>query len=638
MSIDLSQFFQTFFEEATDHLADMERLLLHIDPAAPVADDLDSIFRAAHSIKGGAGIFGFTKLSGLTHILESHLDLVRSGKAAMSEALADELLHAVDYLRVLLQCCRDSSDPDETEYQGMCERYRRLGGADAAAPVAVATVKEEADDGSFGLFVPKEEEDDNEGFGFFAPAELPPVVMVEEGDGFGFFAPMPVHVSPPADEGFGFFEPVVGMAPAANPAVSAGAQAANAATPAVREAAKPAPAANPDAASIRVSVERVDQLINLVGELVITQAMLAETGQHVEGPIAERLQSALSLLERNTRDLQESVMSIRMLPISFVFNRFPRVVRDLSHKLGKGVELVIHGEGTELDRGLIEKLVDPLTHLVRNSIDHGIESPEKRLAAGKPERGTVTLRASQQGGNIVVEVSDDGGGLNRERILAKAMENGLPVHEGMADAEVWQLIFAPGFSTAAEVTDVSGRGVGMDVVKRNINDLGGRVEISSVAGAGSTFTIRLPLTLAILDGMSVAVGQEVFIIPLTYILESLQPAPGDIRRVAGQGEVVQVRGDYLPLVPLFDVLGLRGVHNTGNKILVLVQSGEHKAALQVDDLLGQHQVVIKSLESNYRRVPGVSGATVMGDGRVALILDVADIVQASQMAPANQAA
>ncbi|PLK47158.1 chemotaxis protein CheA [Uliginosibacterium sp. TH139] len=624
MSIDLAQFFQTFFEEATDHLADMERLLLHMDTAAPTADELDSVFRAAHSIKGGAGIFGFTRLSGLTHVLESHLDLIRSGKARMTEAIADELLQAVDYLRLLLQCCRDSCEPDEAEYQSMLQRFEQLGIGACATATPPATALE-SDDGSFGLFAAPLTAAD-EGFGFFVSPPAPE--LVEDAiDGFGLFAPLDAAPAPTAvDEGFGFFEP---MPEKPLTAVVAPAEAVKAAAPA-REAGKPAP----DAASIRVSVERVDQLINLVGELVITQAMLAETGQHVEGPVAERLQNSLNLLERNTRDLQEAVMSIRMLPISFVFNRFPRVVRDLSHKLGKGVELVIQGEGTELDRGLIEKLVDPLTHLVRNSIDHGIESPEKRRAAGKPERGTVVLRASQQGGNIVVEVSDDGAGLNRERILAKALENGLPVNEAMADADVWQMIFAPGFSTAAEVTDVSGRGVGMDVVKRNIADLGGRIEISSVAGQGASFIIRLPLTLAILDGMSVAVGQEVFIIPLTYILESLQPGPGDIRRVAGKGEVVHVRGDYLPLIPLFDVLGLRGVHDPATRILLLVQAGEHKAALQVDDLLGQHQVVIKSLESNYRRVPGVSGATVMGDGRVALILDVADIVHASHTAQA----
>jgi two-component system chemotaxis sensor kinase CheA len=648
MSVDLSQFFQTFFEEATDHLADMERLLLAVDPAAPQAEDLDSIFRAAHSIKGGAGIFGFQKLAGLTHILESHLDHIRSGRAKMSEAIADEFLAAVDYLRLLLQACRNSEEPDADEYAAMCARYEHLGktaaGGVSVAPPAPVEVAVNAGDDSFGFF--DEPAAADEGFGLFEPAEVAPAIegfglfdapstvrVVDDGDeGFGFFEPAAaVRVEPgtvSGIEGFGLFEPLPpAVAPVGAP-VTALAAAGNA-----RAGAK-AGVANPDAASIRVSVERVDQLINLVGELVITQAMLNETGQHVEGAIAERLQNSLSLLERNTRDLQEAVMSIRMLPISFVFNRFPRVVRDLSHKLGKGVELIIQGEGTELDRGLIEKLVDPLTHLVRNSIDHGIESPEKRLAAGKSERGTVILRASQQGGSIVVEVTDDGAGLNRERILAKAHENKLPVNDAMPDSDVWQLIFAPGFSTAAEVTDVSGRGVGMDVVRRNISDLGGRIEITSTAGQGASFVIRLPLTLAILDGMSVAVGREVFIIPLTYILESLQPAAGDIRRIAGKGEVVHVRGDYLPLIPLAEVLGVRGAHDGGNRILLLVQSGEARAALQVDDLLGQHQVVIKSLEANYRRVPGVSGATVMGDGRVALILDVADIVQTSQTAQA----
>ncbi|GAB2894381.1 chemotaxis protein CheA [Uliginosibacterium flavum] len=635
MSIDLSQFFQTFFEEATDHLAEMERLLLHIDVQAPVADDLDSVFRCAHSIKGGAGIFGFNKLSELTHVLESHLDLVRSGKARLTDAVSDELLHAVDYLREVLQSYRDGSELDETRFVAMHARFQRIGAIESNAPAQpVVGVIEAIEDDSFGFFEPLVASDVDEGFGLFEPLETAPVAS-DDNEGFGFFEPQsaPAATNSPFDEGFGLFEPLPVPSPEnrTQPEPSGLVPAQASAAPVSREAAAKA---NPDAASIRVSVERVDQLINLMGELVITQAMLDETGKGLEGPQAERLQHALGLLERNTRDLQEAVMSIRMLPISFVFNRFPRVVRDLSQKLNKQVDLLIHGEGTELDRGLIEKLVDPLTHLVRNSIDHGIESPEKRLAVGKSARGTVTLRASQQGGNIVVEVSDDGGGLNRERILAKAAENGLPVHEGMSDADVWLLIFAPGFSTAAEVTDVSGRGVGMDVVKRNIADLGGRVEIQSTPGLGSNFIIRLPLTLAILDGMSVAVGQETFIIPLTYILESLQPAPGDIRCVAGQGEVVHVRGDYLPLISLFDVLGLRGVHAVDSKILVLVQAGDRKAALRVDDLLGQHQVVIKSLESNYRRVPGVSGATVMGDGRVALILDVADLVNGRQAAQA----
>ena len=620
-TIDLSQFFQTFFDEATDHLIDMERLLLKIDVAQPLAEDLDSVFRAAHSIKGGAGIFGFTRLAELTHILESHLDLFRSGKANMTNAISDELLHAVDYLREILQSCRDGSEVDALVFADMCERFKRLGSvADAATADLNAA---QAEDDSFGLFedstvsINDNGNSDEEGFGLFESTQTAPAIT-DDNEGFGFFVPSE-STSEASDD------PVAVQASVITLPVPASAKA---------SAKEPAAKAPADAVSIRVSVERVDQLINLVGELVITQAMLAETGQQIEGALAERLQQSLGTLERNTRDLQEAVLSIRMLPISSIFNRFPRVVRDLSQKLDKHVDLVLHGEGTELDRGLIEKLVDPLTHLVRNSIDHGIESPEQRKAAGKPARGTVSLRASQQGGNIVVEVSDDGAGLNRERILAKARENGLAVHDAMSDAEVWLLIFAPGFSTAAAVTDVSGRGVGMDVVKRNIADLGGRVELASVQGKGSTCTIRLPLTLAILDGMSVAVGKEIFIVPITFILESLQPRKEDIKCVAGQGELIHVRGDYLPLIHLSHLLGIPSLRQSTDSILLLVQSGGDKAALQVDELLGQHQVVIKSLEANYRRVGGVSGATVMGDGRVALILDVADLIRQHALAAA----
>lgn len=624
MSIDLTQFHQTFFDEAADHLADMERLLLGLDLAAPTKDDLDGIFRAAHSIKGGAGIFGFAHLAELTHILESLLDKLRSGKACMSERIADELLGATDYLRELLRCQRQGEAVDEEVFREAHARYAHLGDSlGPAQPEVAPTASVLEEDDGFGLFEP-------------LPQATSPGVA-EEDDGFGLFVPLArpedgVKEAAP-DGSFGLFTPlpeVVAGLPVA-PAAQADVPRASVTAPAGRKAAT---APTNDAASIRVSVERVDQLINLVGELVITQAMMTEAGSGLEGAQFERLHRSMALLERNTRDLQEAVMSIRMLQISFVFNRFPRVVRDLSHKLGKQVELVLEGEGTELDRGLIEKLVDPLTHLVRNSIDHGIESPERRLEAGKPEKGTVTLRAYQAGGSIVVEVQDDGAGLNRERILAKARENGLPVSEAMSDADVWQLVFAAGFSTAAEVTDVSGRGVGMDVVKRNITDLGGRVEVSSVAGRGATFTIRLPLTLAILDGMSVAVGKEVFIVPITFILESLQPRAEDLKRVAGKGEVIQVRGDYLPLIHLSSMLGLPSSRAATDSILLLVQSGNDRAALQVDELLGQHQVVIKSLEANYRRVAGVSGATVMGDGRVALILDVAELVRQHAMASA----
>lgn len=393
------------------------------------------------------------------------------------------------------------------------------------------------------------------------------------------------------------------------------------------EPARPKAAASSESSSIRVSIEKVDQMINLVGELVITQAMLAQTASQITPVIHERLLNGLNQLERNTRDLQKSVMSIRMMPISFVFSRFPRVVRDVAAKLGKKVELKTVGEGTELDKGLIEKITDPLTHLIRNSLDHGIESPEKRVALGKPAQGTITLRASHQGGSIVIEVSDDGAGLNRERILSKACERGLPVSETMSDQEVWMLIFEAGFSTTEIVTDVSGRGVGMDVVKRNIHALGGRVEIDSSLGQGTKISIRLPLTLAILDGLSVAVGDQLFVVPLTYITESLKPQAADIRTVRGLGRVVQVRGEYLPVIALHEVLGLQpAMTQIHDGILIILDAEGSKVAMLVDTLAGQHQFVIKSLESNYRRVQGVSGATIMGDGRVALILDAAALV------------
>jgi two-component system chemotaxis sensor kinase CheA len=369
-------------------------------------------------------------------------------------------------------------------------------------------------------------------------------------------------------------------------------------------------------------VDKVDKLINLVGELVITQAMLAQNGTTLDAIMSEKLINGLSQLERNTRDLQEAVMSIRMLPMSFVFSRFPRVVRDLAAKLGKEVELRTEGEGTELDKSLIEKLTDPLTHLVRNSLDHGLESPEVRAAAGKPRHGTLTLRAFQQGGNIYIQVSDDGAGISRERILAKARERGLNVSDAMTNEEVYQLIFEPGFSTAEVVTDVSGRGVGMDVVRRNIRDMGGSVEIQSAEGVGTRISIRLPLTLAILEGLSVSVGDETFIIPLTHISESLQPAESDVKTVMGRGRTVHVRGDYLPVIELHQVFNIRShVTELHRGILVILDCDGVRSALFVDALLGEHQVVIKSLETNYGRVHGFSGATIMGDGRVALILD-----------------
>ncbi len=387
--------------------------------------------------------------------------------------------------------------------------------------------------------------------------------------------------------------------------------------------------------SIRVATEKIDGLINLVGELVITQAMLQQLAASLDPVQNEKLLNGLGLLDRNTRSLQEAVMSTRMLPVDFVFSRFPRVVRDLAGKLGKQARLVMSGEHTELDKSVIERIADPLTHLVRNSLDHGIEPTDQRVAAGKDAVGTIRLSASHQGGNIVIEVADDGRGLDRARIMSKARERGLSISDAANDDEVWRLIFAPGFSTAEAVTDVSGRGVGMDVVKKNIEALSGSVDITSETGRGSRITIRLPLTLAILDGMSVRVGSEIFIVPLNAVVESLQPQREQVRTVAHQGQVVKVRSEYVPLVALGELFGIRAAVTEPNEgILVLLESDGRKIAVLVDELVGQQQVVIKSIEANYHRVSGVSGATILGDGRVALIVDIGDVIRRCSMAVA----
>ncbi|MGH8186584.1 MAG: chemotaxis protein CheA, partial [Steroidobacteraceae bacterium] len=391
-----------------------------------------------------------------------------------------------------------------------------------------------------------------------------------------------------------------------------------------------------DGSSIRVSTEKVDELMNTVGELVITQSMLTQLGAKISGPVAEGLRAGLAQLERNVRELQESVMRVRMLPISFVFSRFPRMVRDLSQRLGKHVELKVTGDQTELDKTILEKIGDPLVHLVRNSVDHGIEMPETRVAAGKPAMGTVHLEAYHKGGNIAVEVSDDGGGLNKERILAKARERGLvDADDPLTDEQAYELIFMAGFSTADQTTDISGRGVGMDVVRRNIKELGGTIEVRSTDGRGSRFVITLPLTLAIVDGQSVTVGSECYIVPLITMIESLQLRPGMVSRIAGRGEVFWFRDGYVPVLRLHDAFGVEPRSRDLHEGLIMVVEGEgRRVGLFVDDLLGQQQVVIKSLETNFRRVDGVSGATILGDGAVALILDVPGLIRMATLAAA----
>ncbi|HTN93185.1 MAG TPA: chemotaxis protein CheW [Gallionella sp.] len=722
MSIDMSQFYQVFFDEAAEHLVSMEALLLGLNLDAPDPDQLNAIFRAAHSIKGGSGTFGFTDMADVTHVLETLLDRVRKNEIPLTHDMVDAFLQAGDVLRGLLEAHQHGTNADETRSTEICAKLEKLAdhpnagrgkkaegkgprtaatgssrapaqhiyqiqfaNTQAAFPdethlnnlleelgnvgmisnrdITADTVKMTLDTQAsatklreiFAFFLEPEQlsitelgsvpdHDTMQGYGFFAdPAAIKS--SAENAEGYGFFAdPETIKSGVENAEGYGFF--------AAPEAIKSGVENArgygffnevgnHASTPgpalAERQDQNPGRRATDRAAaaggesSIRVSVGKVDNLVNLVGELVITQAMLAETASNMDSVLYERLINGLGQLERNTRDLQESVMSVRMIPISLVFSRFQRVVRDSAVKLNKKVQLKIIGEGTELDKGLIEKISDPLTHLVRNSLDHGIELPDERIAKGKDPQGTITLRAAHQGGSIVIEVSDDGAGLNRELILAKAREKGMPVSDSMSDAEIWQIIFAPGFSTAKVVTDVSGRGVGMDVVKKNIESISGRIEISSVLGQGTSMTIRLPLTLAILDGLSIAVGDQIYIVPLGFISESLQPDPGDIKEISGQGEVVHVRGEYLPLIALHKLFNIQPkITNPAEGILVLLEAEGKKVALFVDELVGQHQVVIKSLETNYRKVPGVSGATIMGDGRVAMIIDVGALVKLAQ--------
>ncbi|CAJ0853978.1 Chemotaxis protein CheA [Ralstonia sp. LMG 32965] len=687
MNLDLSQFFGAFFEEAEELLVDMERLLLNLDVANPSSDDLNAIFRCAHSIKGGAATFGFTHMTELTHVAESILDRARTGTLQLRENMVDAFLETKDVLKSQLDAYRQEHPIDTATLEYMVAKLNSLTAEDgapvaaasaAAAPVAAtpepvvapqpepvvveAPAAEVVGDIEGGLDI-KLIDVSNEDCELIV-TELKHLGTVLRHARTGRNSDIVLQSTCTADDIIAvscfiidadqivITPHVGGVAPAAEaaaPVVAAPtpaaaqtevhAPAANEAAPAQPVAAVAAPMPTRPAAadhkpavaaetSIRVGVEKVDQLINLVGELVITQAMLAQTAQAFDPVLNERLFAGLSQLTRNARDLQEAAMSIRMMPMDYVFNRFPRLVRDLAHKLGKQVELSTFGKSTELDKGLIERIIDPLTHLVRNSLDHGIELPEARVAAGKDATGQLLLSAAHQGGNIVIEVSDDGQGLNRDKILKKARERGLPVSDNMTDDEINQLIFAPGFSTADQVTDVSGRGVGMDVVKQNIQSMGGYVEIQSQKGKGTTIRIVLPLTLAILDGMSVKTGDEVFILPLSCVAESLQPRPEDIKAVPGGGRLLKVRNEYLTLVPMYERFRITpSLPDPSEGIVVILDSEGKKIALQVDELVGQQQVVVKNLETNYRRVPGISGATILGDGSVALIVDVSALMR-----------
>ena len=652
MSMDITDFYQTFFDEADELLADMEQHLLDLVPEAPDSEQLNAIFRAAHSIKGGAGTFGFTILQETTHLMENLLDEARRGEMQLNTDIINLFLETKDIMQEQLDAYKSSAEPDAASFEYICNALRQLAleaKGEASAPVVpaaklsvvdAAAKPDSAPDAPAGklrvvLSRLKENEVNllEEELGNLATLSnvvkgkdslaatldggigqddiVAVLCFVIEADQIAFETeaaavevPAPAEIAPA----------VVAAAPALKAVPKETAAPARGEKPAARSS---------ESTSIRVAVEKVDQLINLVGELVITQSMLAQRSNELDPVTHGDLITSMGQLQRNARDLQESVMSIRMMPMEYVFSRFPRLVRDLASKLNKQIELTLMGSSTELDKSLIERIIDPLTHLVRNSLDHGIELPENRVAAGKSPVGNLVLSAEHQGGNICIEVTDDGAGLNRERILAKAISQGMAVNENMTDEEVGMLIFAPGFSTAEQVTDVSGRGVGMDVVKRNIQEMGGHVEIQSKQGAGTTIRILLPLTLAILDGMSVKVADEVFILPLNAVMESLQPREEDLHPLAGGERVLEVRGEYLPLVELWKVFEVDGAKTEATQgIVVILQSAGRRYALLVDQLIGQHQVVVKNLESNYRKVPGISAATILGDGSVALIVDV----------------
>jgi len=649
MSMDLQRFHATYFEESREGLDAMEAGLLALESGSTDPEVINSVFRAAHSIKGGAATFGFEKMAALTHVLETLLDEIRGGKRALASSAVDAMLGSVDVLRALLAEAEHGHPADTAAIEAVHQRLQQELGQPGAAAAAKAAAEPEPEGWDIA----------------FSPAPSlfmsgnDPLRIIRELEHLG---PLEVNARLEKLPEFAQLDPLEaciawdlglrGKVPRSAiddvfawvvddceldirpqlPAAPAAAAPAAQAAPAAAHPGAGAPAAagvHEAETSIRVSVDKVDALINLVGELVITQAMLKQVSGGMDPAQAERLFAGLELLERNTRDLQEAVIGVRMLPVDAVFRRFPRLVRDLSGRLGKHVRLRTIGEGTELDKGLIEKIADPLVHLVRNAIDHGLELPDARKAAGKDETGTITLAASHQGGHIVIEVADDGRGLNRAKILAKAAERGLAIPDNPTDSQVWDLIFQPGFSTADQVTDLSGRGVGMDVVRKNIQALGGEVQLESAEGRGTRVVIRLPLTLAILDGMVVSSGGEILILPLSHVLEALQPEPDDIRTVAGEGRVLRVRGEYLPLLSLAGTFGYGD--GSGESLVVVVEGDGQKLALQVEELVGQQQVVVKNLEKNYRRVPGISGATILGDGRVALIVDVGGLARQRQL-------
>jgi len=669
MGIDLSQFHETFLEESFEGLDVMESSLLNLDAGESDSETVNTIFRSAHSIKGGSATFGFDNVATFTHVLETLLDEVRSGDRDVTQDIVNALLESVDCVRNMLEAQRDNSNYDEAQVKAVQTRLEAILGNDEVSE-ETTDVAEESNSSNGWLIDFKPHlnmiQTGNDPVRIIRELESIGVISVKanleklpdlaEMNAEDCYLSWEIELYSDVDESaireiFEWVEDECDLnikplqtevaaqeiksvdSPSIKTEVKPEVEVVNKNEESVQNKATPARTKSTgEGGSIRVGIDKVDELINLVGELVITQSMLGEMGQNFESSNIEKMMDGLSQLERHTRELQESVMRIRMLPISFAFNRFPRLVHDLSSKLGKKIELKLSGESTELDKTVMEKIGDPLVHLVRNSLDHGLETPDIRLAAGKPETGILHLNAYHKGGNIIIEITDDGAGLNKDRIRAKAISNGLITEsEVLTDEKIYDLIFQPGFSTAEAVSDLSGRGVGMDVVRRNIRELGGAVDIVSSEGKGSTITIRLPLTLAIMDGQLVRVGKETYIIPIVSIIESLQAKKESINKIVDHAEVYKLRDEYINIVRLYETFDLvPDSTDVSNGLLVMVEGEGSKIGLFVDELLGQQQVVIKSLETNYRRIEGVSGATILGDGTVAMILDVAGLVVLSR--------
>ncbi|WP_236844429.1 chemotaxis protein CheW [Bordetella sp. 15P40C-2] len=667
MSMDLADFYGTFFDEAEELLQDMERVLLDLDLADPDVESLNAIFRAAHSIKGGAATFGtFDLLVQTTHRLENVLDEVRNHRLPLTQEAVDVFLRGKDILFDQVAAYRGGSTPEADSANALLDALDRLlTGSSLEAPRAdtpaapVDMAVEHVDDtpppssGKRVLVLT-----------FSGVSESDHQLLLGELEMMGELAERPgepgtfvhalstdldadtirsicafvindeqVQIQEQAAQAEAAPQPAA-PAPSPEPAPVAPSESQEAPVKVASEPPAPARAKavpQKDNSTIRVATQRVDHLVNLVGEVVIDQAILIQGCQQLDPIKHASLLQGIEHMSSALRTLQESIMALRMVPMEYAFGRYPRVVRETSAKLGKRIELHTAGGATELDKGLIEKLIDPLTHLIRNSLDHGVETPEVREAKGKNPVGRIDVRAYHEGGRIVVEVADDGAGMNREKILAKAVERGMPVSNSMTNNEVFQLVFAPGFSTAEIVTDVSGRGVGMDVVRRNIQEIGGQIEISSTPDVGTTFRISLPLTLAIMDGMSIQVGEERFVMPLNHIVECLQPQPEQVHCLGKDAHVLHLRGEHLPILKLATLFDIKdATPELEQSILIVVQVGQQRYALAVDQLLGQHQVVVKSLETHYERVAGASGATILGDGSVALILDPATLIDSFQ--------